>query len=483
MTKRANGDGSVFKRSPKGRWWISWYDENGVRRQRSSGTTDRRLADRILREQTERVRMIREGLIDTRAEAMVEIARSPIGEVIELFIGKVREAGRSAPYIKKTESLLTAFVESSKVTTLGDITPDTATADAERLRKLNKSARTRQERLTAIKGLTRWAWREGMIPADPLAGVSKPNPEADRRRRRRMLSVEEWHRLEAAALSGGDRLGMTGPMRAMLYATAIQTGLRANELRALRRSSLHLDSEKPFVVVEAGRTKNRKVARQYVRPELAERLKAQAAMLTPGAPVFRLPSPGCVAKMLRADLKAARMAWLDEVKNFPEQAAKRAESDFLLPKDHDGRVIDFHALRHTCGAWAAVGGASPKAIQTLMRHSQITLTMDTYGHLLPGEEAETVGRMPGFDRVERLAQTGTADCCNPVSNGGAKPGDSVRAGANGRTSPDTPPPLRLAGISRDDADLCEPVRSGAGELSNSPARIRTEDRTIMSRVL
>jgi hypothetical protein len=29
-----------------------------------------------------------------------------------------------------------------------------------------------------------------------------------------------------------------------------------------------------------------------------------------------------------------------------------------------------------------------------MQHSQITLTMDTYGHLFPGQEAETVGKLP-----------------------------------------------------------------------------------------
>lgn len=29
-----------------------------------------------------------------------------------------------------------------------------------------------------------------------------------------------------------------------------------------------------------------------------------------------------------------------------------------------------------------------------MRHSMIVLTMDTYGHLFPGQEAETISRLP-----------------------------------------------------------------------------------------
>jgi hypothetical protein len=33
-------------------------------------------------------------------------------------------------------------------------------------------------------------------------------------------------------------------------------------------------------------------------------------------------------------------------------------------------------------------------IQTIMRHSTITLTMDTYGHLFPGSEADAIDRLP-----------------------------------------------------------------------------------------
>jgi hypothetical protein len=54
-------------------------------------------------------------------------------------------------------------------------------------------------------------------------------------------------------------------------------------------------------------------------------------------------------------------------------------------------------------------GAHAKAVQTVMRHSAITLTMDTYGHLFPGQEADTVARLPITlgDRREALWATGT----------------------------------------------------------------------------
>ena len=79
--------------------------------------------------------------------------------------------------------------------------------------------------------------------------------------------------------------------------------------------------------------------------------------------------------------------------------------------NHDGERLDFHSLRNTCGAWAAMTGEHPNAVKAVMRHSTITLTMDTYGHLFPGQEADTVARLPGMlpGKTEALKATGTMD--------------------------------------------------------------------------
>lgn len=54
-------------------------------------------------------------------------------------------------------------------------------------------------------------------------------------------------------------------------------------------------------------------------------------------------------------------------------------------------------------------GGHPKEVQTLMRHSTITLTMDTYGHLFPGQEAEIVNHFHIIDESDSdaIAATGT----------------------------------------------------------------------------
>jgi integrase len=87
---------------------------------------------------------------------------------------------------------------------------------------------------------------------------------------------------------------------------------------------------------------------------------------------------------------------LDDAAHGPEERLRREQSDFLAYANHEGEKADFHALRHTTGAWLAMAGVHPKVVQTVMRHSAITLTMDTYGHLFPGQDAAAVAALPSM---------------------------------------------------------------------------------------
>ena len=91
---------------------------------------------------------------------------------------------------------------------------------------------------------------------NPLVLVQRPNSKSDPRRERRMLLPDEWPWLRDATRSGPVRQGQTGQERFLLYATAIQTGLRAKELRQLTRGRMLLDVEAPYIACKAGTTKN-----------------------------------------------------------------------------------------------------------------------------------------------------------------------------------------------------------------------------------
>jgi integrase len=48
----------------------------------------------------------------------------------------------------------------------------------------------------------------------------------------------------------------------------------------------------------------------------------------------------------------------------------------------------FHALRHAHASILIKGGTHMKVISQRLGHSSIDITMDTYGHLLPGVATE-----------------------------------------------------------------------------------------------
>jgi hypothetical protein len=70
--------------------------------------------------------------------------------------------------------------------------------------------------------------------------------------------------------------------------------------------------------------------------------------------------------------------------------AEAKQSDFLLAVDSMGCVVDFHTLRHTTATWLIHEGNDAKTVQSVMRHSTIMLTLDLYGRLFPGAEAQAV---------------------------------------------------------------------------------------------
>ena len=413
---------STFKRGGKqnkgGYYYVSWFDHFGKRRSKCAKTTDKATAERIGAKFETDAAKRREGLTDPAAETLANELKRPIAELVGEYKAKLTATGRSERYIADAVGYVERIIAASAIATPREITAQAVEQFAVKLGDDGRSARTIQAALGAVKSFTRWLVTTGKLHRDPLASVKKPNPEADRKRRRRMLLPEEWPHLQSATEDGPVRHGMTGPDRTLLYRLATQTGLRANELRSLTRESVVLKATKPYVLVRAGDTKNRKMAQQFVGAELAAALKQHVARKTPSAKLFSMPDRTKLAKMLRADLAAARTAWIENAKGDPEELIKRQQSDFLAAGNHAGESFDFHSLRHTCGAWMALNGAQLKTVQAVLRHSTINLTMGTYGHLFPGAEAEAadnLGRMftPPADSLDTLRMTGTDDRPEP----------------------------------------------------------------------
>jgi integrase len=171
---------------------------------------------------------------------------------------------------------------------------------------------------------------------------------------RRALEAGEAAALIANTSTQRKRAGMRGPDRAILYATAIGTGLRFKELHSLTPESFDLISDPPTVTCLGENTKNGKIAVQPIRPELADMLRPWLSGKPPGRPVFAMTS-AYAATAVRLDLEAAGV---DSAASF-----------------------DFHCLRHSYVSLLVKSGASVKVCQELARHADPKLTMNVYTHL------------------------------------------------------------------------------------------------------
>lgn len=88
------------------------------------------------------------------------------------------------------------------------------------------------------------------------------------------------------------------------------------------------------------------------------------------------------------------------------------------------RPIGFHECRHTFASLMIAAGVNAKALQTFMGHASITVTLDLYGHLMPGAEAEAAGLLNAylgrFDGA-RGEIFGPSEPFGPVSSGRWRP--------------------------------------------------------------
>ena len=459
-SKRGNGSGTIFKRRPDpgSPWYIAWYDHERRRREQCTLTTDRATAGRMLARKVDETAQRVRGLIDPKAEALAEHGRRPIGEHLADWRADLAAKDRTGKTVKLVTARVQRMVDALHAQRIGDVAASAVQAAIGAMIRDGLALQTAHHYLRAVKQFSRWLHRDGRTPADALAHLQGYNASTDRRHERRALNPDELARVIDAAECGPVVLGMSGPDRAMLYRVAAGTGFRAGELASLTPDSFDVDANPPTVTVRAAYSKRRRDDVQPIRPDLAELLRPWLAGKPVGCPVFDLPDK--TAKMLRSDLDAAGVPYADAA----------------------GRVVDFHALRHTFITAVVNSGASVKVAQELARHSTPTLTIGRYAHARLHDLTRALDALPCVTRPDHDRQTmratGTHDATpgegfrNPYSNRHAKPCDAVRSVAVN--------PLRLtddgvSGKAYDSAEICEPVRSSATLNDQATCRTRTGD--------
>ena len=248
-----------------------------------------------------------------------------------------------------------------------------------RLQRDGLDAGTIMVTLLPLRAIYRQAIADDTVRENPTRDLQLP---AVTGRRDRVASLSEAAEL-IAALPEGERA---------LWATAFYGGLRRGELQALRWDAV--DLARGVLRVERGwdqgariviETKDRKprtvpitaVLRDYLLDHKLAAGGEDAAGYVFGTTPDRPFEPTVV-------MRRARSAW------------KTAKLD----------RITLHECRHSYASLMIDAGVNAKALSTFMGHANISITLDRYGHLMPGSENQAAALFDAY--VEREAEKARA---------------------------------------------------------------------------
>ena len=186
------------------------------------------------------------------------------------------------------------------------------------------------------------------------------------------------------------------------FLAALRAGLRKGELIALKWGDIQFgeSAEDPnrYILVQRNWSHGRFTtpkSKKSRRVDLSKQLRATFVELRDG-------------RMLTA-MMAGRTSIADELV-FPSQAGTVMKPDNIAPRymepalERAGlRHFRFHDLRHTFGSLLIQDGASLTYVKEQMGHSSIQITVDTYGHLIPGADIAWVDRLDSKTRPQQNA--------------------------------------------------------------------------------
>jgi integrase len=182
-----------------------------------------------------------------------------------------------------------------------------------------------------------------------------------------------------------------GQSNEALYVVAVHTGLRQGELLGLKWTDVDLTGRRLSVRrslkvtdhgLDFGPPKNKASRRSVPLSETAvAALKSHRARQNE-------------ERLRLGDL------WQDHDLVFPNRLGKPLDHNNLYYREYktllqraglENHGFTFHSLRHTFASVLCSRDVNLKKIQTLMGHSSITQTMDTYSHLMQDIGGDAIG--------------------------------------------------------------------------------------------
>jgi integrase len=301
-----------------------------------------------------------------------------LSEHVADWIAELRQLGRDHVYVGLCETRMARLISECGWGSLSAVNAErfmqwrstaTSTVGTARVKGSNvktMGARTMNHYFETLRTFCRWCIKRKRLASNPVAEVLLVETSGKLRRQRRALTE-----LEIAAL-----LAVVPDRHQLHYRIILNTGLRRDELRQLRWGDVKLGPPLPCIRLRGETTKAKRSDVLPLRADLAELLAKVAA---------------------GDDLRVCKtMPSMESHKRYLAKAG-------IAYEDEQKRRADFHALRHTYGTMLARAGIAPRVAMSLMRHTDMNLTMNVYTDPRVFDLAGAVEKLPGLDGPAKVA--------------------------------------------------------------------------------
>ena len=368
MGKRANGEGTVYPRND-GRWVASISLDNGKRKSIYCKT------QRDAIREAQRVNQAKEqGMLSVRED-----------ETLDTFLTSWLQDTAKPNLRPRTYIRYRELMELHVIPTLGSVKLHKVTP--QQLQKLyNKkleegyAPQTVKHIHRVLHRALRDALRWNLVARNVCDAVDAPRVP---KQEMRALSGEQAQQFLAAAKDD--------PLEA-LYVLALTTGMREGELLGLKWE----DVDFAHKTVQVRRTISR-VPREGFKVAEPKTPKSRRSIHLTDLALESL-------KRHRVRQREARLSvgplWDEQGWIFCNAVGHPIEVTNMLKRSFRPLLIKagvpsitFHCLRHSTASLLLSLGIHPKIVQELLGHSQITLTLDTYSHVLPSLQGEALDRL------------------------------------------------------------------------------------------
>jgi integrase len=363
--KRSQNEGSIFKR--KDGLWVAQVTIQG------------RHVGKYFKTQYE----ARQWLQTTRSQIEQGLtfmgARTTLAEFLEEWLKGYQQSVRSKTYYQYTQIVRGHIVPAIGSIKLADLRPDQIQSFYNA--KIQRGTRSRTVLLIHAvlhRGLN-YALKWGLLGHNPAQAVTRPK---FKRPEMKTLNDSQVRVLLSASKGTRDEA---------LFWLAVSTGMRQGEILGLKWSDLDWGTKRLQIKRQLQRLKNEGMT--FSEPKSAA---GKRAIMISSTMVEKLREH---LDHQQQERQIAGPNWQENDLIFPSIIGTPLDHrnlfrDFKeLLKKTGLPNIRFHDLRHTAASLMLLQGIHPKVVQERLGHSDISLTLNTYSHVLPSMQEEAAEKM------------------------------------------------------------------------------------------